>query len=315
MILRRSPQNDRMVAQPSSLSAAWVPASTLPASVPAQQSAPPIVVPGEASQEIDATSLRLAIGDGELELHYQPEVELSTGRIVAMEALLRWRHPQLGVVPPQSFLPLAQRTGLMATVDTWVLAAAAAQARRWAAVPDAPRTIWLNVSSQHLLDPVFTARVTHAINACDLLPGSLGLELSEQVLISLGEHGKPFLKRLRSLGVRLVADDFNSYYSALGPLADLPLDGVKLSHRFVRTAGDHEHDLRFRNVLDQAHQRDMYVVAEGVETLTEHGRLLRLGCDRAHGFLYSRPLGADQAGWLLSQAMVWRPAEAAHVGS
>jgi EAL domain-containing protein (putative c-di-GMP-specific phosphodiesterase class I) len=204
---------------------------------------------------------------------------------------------------------LAQRSGLMETIDTWVLAAAATQAASWLRLPGPMRTLWVNVSMAQLTDPRFATRFSYAMNSCDLPPGALGLEISEQALLRLGDAAPPLLARLRSLGACLVADDFNSYYTALGNIGSLPLDGLKLSHRFVRAAGHVSHYGRAHKVIAQAHERGMYVVAEGVENVEENAALLGIGCDRAHGYLYSAPLPSDQARWLLKQRMVCRPIE------
>jgi EAL domain-containing protein (putative c-di-GMP-specific phosphodiesterase class I) len=256
----------------------------------------------------------MSVGDGSLELVYQPEVDLRTGEIVAMEALLRWRYGDLGVLQPHAFMPLATRTGMMGTIDIWVLAAAATQAASWRELDGTVRTLWMNVSLAQLADDRHAQRVAHVIRTFRLPRRSLGVEVSEQALTQLGNQAEAVLERLRQLGVSIVADDFNSYYQGVGALASLPLDGVKLAHRFVR-GGDLDHDRRARAVIGQAHERGMYVVAEGVETQREHDRLLELGCDRAHGFLYSRPLPADEARQLLEQGMHWRPADAAPPGA
>lgn len=296
-----------MVAQPS-LSAAWVPADTV-----AEAPQPPdLYVQRPLSGQIDSDALHMAIGDGSLELLYQPEVDLCSGEIVATEALLRWRHPSLGVVSPHGFLPLAHRSGLMETIDTWVLAAAATQAASWLRLPGPMRTVWLNVSMAQLTDERFTKRFGYAMSSCDLPPRALGLEISEQALLRLGDKAAPLLSRLRSLGAGLVADDFNTHYGELPPL---PLDGLKLSQRFFRCAGDVAHFGQAQAVIAKAHDRGMYVVAEGVETVRENATLVRLGCDRAHGYLYSAPLPAKQAGWMLKNRMVCRPVEAPADGS
>lgn len=294
-----------MVAQPS-LRAAWVPAQHV---APDLLEVTTAAEPRSASAQLDADALRMAVGDGSLELFYQPEVDLRSGHIVAMEALLRWRHPSLGVVPPHAFLPMARQDGLMETIDTWVLAAAATQAASWSQLPGPARTLWMNVSMAQLTDARFAARFGYAMSSCDLPTGSLGLEISEQVLLRLREQALPLLTKLRSLGAAIVVDDFSSYYTAMGTLATLPIDGLKLSHRFVRAANDHAHYDRALKVIGQAHARGMYVVAEGVETAAENATLVGLGCDRAHGFLYSPPVPADRARWLLRQQLVCRNVE------
>ena len=256
---------------------------------------------------LDIEALHRASTDGSLELLFQPEVELDSGAIVAMEALVRWRHPQLGLLGPNDFMALAVRCGVMADIDTWVLKAGATELAGWQSLRGPSRHLWLNVSLSQLRSKGFIDTVARTVAEAGLADGVLGLEISEQSILQLGGQAAALLLALRGAGVSLVVDDFSSFYSTLGAIAALPVDAIKLSHRYVRGVGDEDHDDSFiTNVIKKAHARGMYVVAEGVETWSESARLTELGCDRAHGWLYASPQRPDKARWLLSQGTGWR---------
>ena len=255
----------------------------------------------------ERAALHECVSDGTLELLFQPEVELATGAIVAMEALLRWHHRELGTLRPQAFLELAERTGEIGPIGAWVLDAAAAEAARWLVSPGDARQLWLNVSGVQLADPGFPGEVAAAVAAHGLPPGMLGLELTEMALSCLGSRAHDVLTELRAAGVSLAIDDFGAWYSSLGAFAHLPLDAVKLDHRYVRgVGGDLDGDTIVSAVISLAHAHGLYVVAEGVESWSESARLTDLGCDRAHGYLFASPQRADRARWLLQQGTGWR---------
>ncbi len=255
----------------------------------------------------DLTALHGCVTDGTLELLYQPEIELATGAIVAMEGLLRWHHRDLGILRPLEFLDLAERSGEIGPIGQWVLEAGASEAAKWQAGPGDARQLWLNVSPTQLADPEFPSRVATVIADFGLPPGMLGLELTEAALSFLGADALAILTRLRAAGAALAIDDFGTWYSSLGAFEQLPLDAVKLDHRYVRgVGGDLEDDTIVAAVIALAHARGLYVVAEGVESWSESARLTDLGCDRAHGFLFASPQRADRARWLLCQGAGWR---------
>jgi EAL domain-containing protein (putative c-di-GMP-specific phosphodiesterase class I) len=260
---------------------------------------------GDLSVDIDA--LHHATTDNSLELLFQPEVELDSGAIVAMEALVRWRHPRLGVLAPPDFMELAERCGVMTDIDTWVLTTGAAELEGWQSLRGPARRLWLNVSLAQLHSKGFVDTVARTVADHGLTGGVLGFEISEKCVLELGSSALPLLQALRAAGVSLVVDDFSSMYSTLGAISSLPVDAVKLSQRYVRGVGDAEHDDAFvAHVIRHAHSRGMYVVAQGVETWSEAARLTELGCDRAHGWLFASPQRPDKARWLLSQGTGWR---------
>jgi EAL domain-containing protein (putative c-di-GMP-specific phosphodiesterase class I) len=255
----------------------------------------------------DIASLHRATCDGSLELVYQPEIDLDSGAIVAMEGLLRWHHGELGVLGPSDFLDLAIRSGEISPIGEWVLRTGAEEAAAWKKLRGPARQLWLNVSAEQLRAPGFTELVASVVVANDLRQGALGLEVTERSILDLGRDARPILVALRSAGVSLAIDDFSSYYATLGAIEALPVDAVKLGHRYVRGVGDDGKDDSFvASVITRAHERGMYVVAEGVETWSESVRLTELGCDRAHGWLFASAQRADKARWLLTQGTGWR---------
>jgi EAL domain-containing protein (putative c-di-GMP-specific phosphodiesterase class I) len=256
---------------------------------------------------VDIASLHRATSDGSLELVYQPEIDLDSGAIVAMEGLLRWHHGELGVLGPSDFLDLAIRSGEISPIGEWVLRTGAAEAASWVGLRGPARQLWLNVSVEQLRAVGFTALVAAVVRENALVHGALGLEVTERTILDLGEEALPILAGLRDAGVALAVDDFSSYYATLGAIEALPVDAIKLGHRYVRGVGEGDHDDSFvTSVIERAHARHLYVVAEGVETWSESARLTELGCDRAHGWLFASAQRADKARWLLTQGTGWR---------
>lgn len=263
----------------------------------------------------DLVALHSAVTDRTLELMYQPEVDLATGGIVAMEGLLRWHHRDLGLLGPPAFLQLAEDSGEIGPIGTWVLNEGAAEAKRWSRLSGPQRRLWLNVSAAQLESEGFTDLVASVVAAHELPQGALGLELTEACVMALGDRAPALLDGLRAAGVALAVDDFSSWYAALGAMEGLPIDAVKLCHRYVRGVGedvgiDGGGDSIVATVIREAHRRGLYVVAEGVETWGEAARLTELGCDRAHGWLFCSAQRADKAAWLLQHGTGWQGSSA-----
>ena len=260
-------------------------------------------------------AMRDALATGQFVLHYQPEIDLASGEVVAMEALLRWQHPDRGLLWPAEFLPAAEASGFIVDLGAWVVEECVREAALWQRLPSARRAagkqLWLNVSASQLASPGFADVVAAAVRAVSLPPGILGFEIRETALGADLASLTDVLTALRQAGVMIALDDFGTWYSALSHLDELPLDAVKLDQRFVRGVGlDLEDDAIVASVIRLAHAHGLQVVAEGVESWSEGARLCELDCDRAHGYLFAGPQVPERARWLLSRGVGWRAPEA-----
>jgi diguanylate cyclase (GGDEF)-like protein/PAS domain S-box-containing protein len=236
-------------------------------------------------------SLRPALAREEFELHYQPRVDLRSMAIVGMEALIRWRHPQQGMVPPQQFIGIAEETGLINPIGRWVLREACRQTRRLHEEFGRPIRVSVNVSARQLAQPAFVAEVREALADAALHPSALELELTESALIEDIERTAAMLDELRALGVKLAVDDFGTGYSGLAYLRRLPIDVLKLDRSFVLQDDGRISAFDFvKAFVDMAHALQMSVVAEGVETTEVLDFLRAASCDEAQGYLLGRPL-------------------------
>ncbi|MBA2287709.1 MAG: EAL domain-containing protein [Ktedonobacteraceae bacterium] len=239
-------------------------------------------------------ALRQAIASNELVLHYQPKIALAQGRMVGVEALVRWHHPVHGLIPPDEFIPLAERTGLIAPLTRWVLEHAIRQCRDWEQA-GLSLQVAVNLSTRTLYDPQLLSLVTDLLQAAGVAPGQLMLEITEGTLMDDPERVRAVLTRLRDIGVQIAIDDFGTGYSSLGYLKGLPIDEIKIDKTFVLGLGlDAEAaDVAIvQAVVAMARPLGCVVVAEGVES-EETGQVLQeLGCDLAQGYYFSRPLPA-----------------------
>ncbi len=251
---------------------------------------------------------------GEFVLYYQPEVDLASGEVVGMEALLRWRHPERGLLQPADFVPAAEQSGLMPLLGEWVLDECLREAGHWTALtarPQGRKLLWLNVSGTQLARPGFARLLAGRLGAAGLPSGVVGIEVTEQALDGDVRATAAVLTELHEAGYLVALDDFGAWYSALSHLDELPLDAVKLDQRFVRGVGrDLDDDLIVASVIRLAHAHGLAVVAEGVETWSEGARLCELECDRAYGFLFSGPQPAVRARQLLTRGVGWRGPDA-----
>jgi EAL domain-containing protein (putative c-di-GMP-specific phosphodiesterase class I) len=253
------------------------------------------------------TDLRRALERHEFRLYYQPVVSLRTGRISGVEALIRWQHPERGLVPPSEFVPLAEDTGLIVPIGEWVLAEACRQVQRWpAAAGDAPLTLAVNLSIKQFAKPGLDARIAELLTATGFPAERLALEVTESVIIDQPEAAKTVLESLKALGLKVHMDDFGTGYSSLSYVHQLPLDGLKVDRAFVsRMDLDDRSRQLVRTVLQLARSIGLDAVAEGVSTLPQLAELRRLDCDFGQGFLFSPPLDAVAMGRLIESGPTW----------
>jgi diguanylate cyclase (GGDEF)-like protein/PAS domain S-box-containing protein len=246
--------------------------------------------------------LRRALDNDEFELHYQPTVRLDNGAVVGFEALLRWRHPTRGLVPPVEFIALAEATGMILPIGTWVLTQACRQAAEWvAANPSRPMTMAVNVSGRQFGQADLPDLVERVLADTGLPAERLCLEMTESVVMNDTEENLALLTRLKEIGVKLAIDDFGTGYSSLSYLRRFPVDTLKIDRSFVERLGQQSDDATLaRTIVQLGQSLGMSTVAEGIEHSEQFLALRRMGCERAQGFYFSRPLPAIQAGALLS---------------
>jgi EAL domain-containing protein (putative c-di-GMP-specific phosphodiesterase class I) len=256
-------------------------------------------------------ALRRALEREELELHYQPQIAVDGKSIVSAEALLRWRHPERGFVPPSTFIPLAEETGLILEIGEWVLHQVCRQLDTWrrAGLPVVP--VAVNLSAHQFTERIL-GTVRRVLDDCGLAPGLLELELTESA--SMADAGKSFalLAQLKGLGVRLAIDDFGTGYSNLNYLKRFPVDRLKLDRSFVHELETDPDDLAIaRAVIAMAHGLRLSVVAEGVETAGQLHLLAGLGCDLVQGGLFSPAVPAAEFAAMLTAGQAARAAATA----
>ena len=249
------------------------------------------------------TDLRRAITRKEFFVHYQPIVSLETGRVTSFEALVRWRHPERGLVMPGDFVPVAEETGLIIPLGQWVLNEACRQMREWQrnGFADESVTMSVNLSSRQFSQADLIEQISAGLRESGLKAASLKLEITESMVMENIDTAIDMLMQLRGLGVGLSIDDFGTGYSSLSYLHRFPIDTLKIDRSFVTQMTDNSENAEIvRTIVTLARSLDMAVVAEGVETADQLRQLGELGCDYGQGYLFSRPVGAGQAAELLT---------------
>ncbi|MEO8156476.1 MAG: EAL domain-containing protein [Betaproteobacteria bacterium] len=238
------------------------------------------------------TELRLAIEQEQFVLHYQPQADLRTGRLIGMEALIRWQHPERGLVPPMSFIPVAEESGLIDLIGGWALRSACAQNRAWQQAGFPRLKVAVNISARQLDDPDALAdEVMKLLGETHLDAQYLELEMTESVLLKNVNENVAVLRRLGQAGVRMAVDDFGTGYSSLAYLKQLPIDTLKIDRSFVRDIETDPDDAAIiQAIIAMAHGLDLRVTAEGVETAGQLAALRKLGCDEFQGYLLAKPL-------------------------
>lgn len=262
----------------------------------------PALTAGVLERLVMENALRGAMTRNELLLHYQPQVDLATGRICAAEALLRWRSAELGVVSPADFIPVAEETGLVIAIGEWVLRTACAQNKAWQDAGLPPIRIAVNVSALQILAGTLPEIVTEALSATGLEPRYLELELTESVMIREVEATLKQVIALKRLGITISLDDFGTGYSSLGYLSRFPLDRLKIDQAFVHDITTEPRNAAIaRATIALAQGLDMVVIAEGVESEGQLRYLRDIGCEEAQGYLFSRPVSPEEMAVMIAQ--------------
>ncbi|WP_404995296.1 putative bifunctional diguanylate cyclase/phosphodiesterase [Cupriavidus pauculus] len=240
-------------------------------------------------------ALREAYAQRQFELLYQPQVDLRDGRVVGAEALMRWRHPTLGLLTPAAFIDALAASSVAADVGMWLLHTACAQARAWSLTfPDAPR-VAINLFAAQLAESRLLTEVRHVLRALELPANLLEIEITETIALQQGDEVSDQLQALRRDGVTLTCDDFGTGYASLSFLKSFPVDRLKIDQSFIRNVTEDSVDAAIvRSVINVGQTLKIGVVAEGVETPDQRDFLLRNGCIEAQGYLYGRPMPADR---------------------
>jgi EAL domain-containing protein (putative c-di-GMP-specific phosphodiesterase class I) len=256
------------------------------------------VVAHPSANRLDtASALRRAIDRDELRVHYQPVIELEPGRISGFEALVRWQHPERGLLQPSQFIEIAEDTGLILELGRWVLRESIGQIARWRAEsPEPGLSIAVNVSARQLRTADLLVDLSEHLERHGLPAGAVHLEITESVLMDDVEYSIESLVALKSIGVQVDVDDFGTGFSSLNYLKRLPIDGLKIDQSFVAGLGIDKNDSAITHaVTSLAHALGLTVIAEGVETEAQARQLVALGCHSGQGYLWSRPVPADEA--------------------
>ncbi|WP_404454542.1 EAL domain-containing protein [Oceanobacillus kapialis] len=251
--------------------------------------------------------LRKALTNNEFELYYQPQVEVESGAIKGMEALIRWRNPKLGIVPPNEFIPLAEETGLIIPIGKWVMQTACEQAKKWESMLNKPLRISVNISALQFQQPDFTDVVKKVLERTNLSATSLELELTESI-VQNPQHALPVMKELKEMGVLLSLDDFGTGYSSLSYLRSFPLDTLKIDKLFIDNMHHVKDEAIVSTIISMANSLELNVIAEGVETTEQLASLAGKACDEYQGYLFSKPVPCEEFESLLQTITSPEPA-------
>jgi diguanylate cyclase (GGDEF)-like protein/PAS domain S-box-containing protein len=247
------------------------------------------------------SELRRALERDEFIMHYQPKVCVLTGRITGVEALLRWMHPERGLVPPGDFIPLLEETGLVVQAGAWVLAAVCRQIKAWQKAGIDPVPVAMNLSARQFLAPDLAGSIRRALDTHAVDAHLLEVEITESAIMTNTEEAIRTLEELQAMGVETAVDDFGTGYSSLGYLKRFPLRALKVDRSFIRDITTDPDDATITQaVISMAHSLELKVIAEGVETEAQLEFLERYGCDEVQGYIYSKPLPADECAVLIA---------------
>ena len=249
--------------------------------------------------------LMAAIRNGGLALHYQPQVEIKTGRIVGLEALVRWDHPRRGPIPPAVFIAVAERTGSIVELGKWVFDEACRQTRLWQDEGIEVASVAVNLSAIQCKRPELEQDIVASLTRWNIAPGSIELELTESVLMEATEHHRDIIARLRALGLKLAIDDFGTGYSSLNYLTNFPVDRIKIAQELIfECTTEVRHATVVRAAIRLGEELETELLAEGVETAEQARFLSSAGCKFAQGYFFSRPVDAVQTTSLLRERFI-----------
>jgi diguanylate cyclase (GGDEF)-like protein/PAS domain S-box-containing protein len=249
------------------------------------------------------SDLRRAIEREEFEVHYQPIVALESGQISGFEALVRWVHPERGLISPGDFIPIAEETGLVIQIDRWVLKQACLQMRRWQeTLPETRQMkISVNLSCKQFMQATIVEQVLETLRETGLDPRSLKLEITESVMMERGDYAMSVLEQLSKAGIKLSLDDFGTGYSSLSYIHHFPVSTLKIDQSFIKRIGGEQNGEIVRAVVALARNLGLEVVAEGIETLMQLDQLKALGCEQGQGYYFSEPLDEESATELIQK--------------
>jgi diguanylate cyclase (GGDEF)-like protein len=246
------------------------------------------------------TALRRGLERNQFALHYQPKVDMATGQITGVEALLRWTHPELGVLPPGQFIPLAEETGLIVSIGRWVLKQACAQNMAWQSRGLRPVSMAVNLSPRQFADEHLLRDIDEALAASGMSPVLLQLEVTESMVMQNVARAIKVLDAIQSRGIRLAIDDFGTGYSSMSLMKQFPIDTIKIDRSFVRDLPDDSEDKAIAQaIISMGKALGLTVIAEGVETVEQETFLRDHACDEMQGFLFSKPVPPEQLADLL----------------
>ena len=247
-------------------------------------------------------AMRHALERSEFSLHYQPQIDLRSGKISAVEALIRWNHPQQGDIPPSRFIPLAEENGLINPIGEWVLQTACSQFREWRDNNMAPARLAVNISSRQFMRENFVDVIEQTMIDTGIRSNELELEITESLLLNENVNTRAIFAKLQQLGVQLAIDDFGTGYSSLSYLKRFAVQTLKIDRAFTKDIpGDEQATTLTLSIIAMAHALNMEVVAEGVETEAQLDLLREHHCDSVQGYYFSRPLPPEELEAFFSQ--------------
>lgn len=248
------------------------------------------------------TQLRKAIENEEFVLNYQPQFDLITGKMIAAESLIRWIHPKKGIIPPMDFIPLSEKTGQIIPISMWVLKTAITQKREWEKKGYPSLKIAVNMSGYVIANEAIVDTICEMLESMDIKPGEIEIEVTETAVMLDLEKAKESLLRLRSYGISIAMDDFGTGYSSLTYLHTLPFDILKMDREFIKNIKTKDEDnFIYKTIIDLAHNMDLTIVAEGIETKEQKEFLLKNNCDIGQGYYFSKPIAASEIEKILTK--------------